>query len=431
MHDVYNREAIILDPRLNLTWKWLLTILFFGLGVSVLGDQIYLVALNVWLLSRTHSSLVVAGLWMLGPTAGLIFGTFVGGLADRRDRRNTLIIANGIGAIAIGVIPFFHQVLWIYIAGLIAEGAQGLFAAAFRSYYMLLVPQNFWSQANSIRGGLSYGGMVLGPAIAGVFLAWGYPQQAIWLDALTFVFASLTLLVLPRLNPHNSLDVSDRHSPYKWRDDLRMVGAFIKKEQRLRPIMIGFYGMVIFALAAGSQEVVFLRNVMDLSERTYAYVVSMSGVGYIIGVLVSLFVSRHIRPLLLLAISTIPSAVCYVIFSQSHTVIEAIGTLIGVNLFQAISNVTFTGIIQRTIPMQQIGRIISTIMAMVNGATLVTIFAGGLVAAQMGARFLMTVATLSALASTVWLGWACLRPWAIDEASRPFLDQQLHTHRRL
>lgn len=361
---------------------------------------------------------------MLGPAAGLLLGTLVGGIADRRDRRSTLIIANLTGAVAIAVIPFVHRVPLVYIAGLVAEGAQGLFAAAFRSYYMLLVPKDFWPRANSLRGGLSYGASVLGPAIAGVFLAWGYPQRAIWLDALTFVFSSLTLLVLPRLNPPASNESSIQHSTNRWRDDLRMVFGFIRRERWLRQVMIGFYGLVVFALAAGSQEVVFLRNVLDLSQRTYAFVISIAGVGYIAGALLTGYISRRTHPRFLLGSTTILSATCYVIFSRAHNVTDAILTLIGMGLFQSIANVAFTGILQHTIPVQQIGRIISTVMAVVNGSTLATIFAGGLVAHLVGIRFLMTVATSCALASSLWLGWWCLWPRAAERTPDSLVQQE-------
>ena len=79
-----------------------ISVLLLALGVSVLSDQIYLVALTVWILQRTHSALAVSGLWIAPPLAGLILGSFLGSLADRWDRRTSLIGANLVSA------PVYH-----------------------------------------------------------------------------------------------------------------------------------------------------------------------------------------------------------------------------------------------------------------------------------------------------------------------------------
>ena len=44
-------------------YHWLLS----GLGVSYLGNWVYLVALNVYVLNLTHSPGAVAGIYIVGP----------------------------------------------------------------------------------------------------------------------------------------------------------------------------------------------------------------------------------------------------------------------------------------------------------------------------------------------------------------------------
>ena len=47
-------------------------LLLFGLGISNLGDFIYLVAINVLVFKITGSATAVAGLWIIGPIAAMI-----------------------------------------------------------------------------------------------------------------------------------------------------------------------------------------------------------------------------------------------------------------------------------------------------------------------------------------------------------------------
>lgn len=122
--------------------RWAIGILLAGLGVSALGDQIYLVALNVWVLARTHSSVAVAGLWMAPPLAGLIVGSGMGSLADRWDRRFSLVAANLVSAVFIGIIPLLNQMVPIYLAIFVVASANGLFTASLAAYVKLLVPRH-------------------------------------------------------------------------------------------------------------------------------------------------------------------------------------------------------------------------------------------------------------------------------------------------
>ena len=53
---------------------WQPTLLLSGIGISSLGDWIYLIAINLLVLQMTESPLAVAGLYLIKPIAGMLTG---------------------------------------------------------------------------------------------------------------------------------------------------------------------------------------------------------------------------------------------------------------------------------------------------------------------------------------------------------------------
>lgn len=68
--------------------------LLFGIGISTLGDFIYLVAINILILKMTESPAAVAGLWIISPIASTLTKFWAGSLIDRMNQRNLMIFAD-------------------------------------------------------------------------------------------------------------------------------------------------------------------------------------------------------------------------------------------------------------------------------------------------------------------------------------------------
>lgn len=401
--------------------RWAIGILLAGLGVSALGDQVYLVALNVWVLGRTHSSVAVAGLWMAPPLAGLIVGSGMGSLADRWDRRLSLIVANLFSAVFIGIIPLLQHMVPIYIAIFLVASANGLFTASLASYVKLLVPRPHWARINAVRGMLTYGSLVLGPAVAGVLLIRGQPGIAIWLDATTFLLSAGALALLPRLNPvHEGSDAEGtRRMASQWSHDLQMVRDFLQSHRVVLGVMAGFFAMVVFGSAADAQEVVFTRRVLGLSQSGYGYLVSAAGSGYVVGALLTYLVGSRLSVRVALGVGVALSATSYLFYARSTTFETAALALVLLGIFQSIANVGFSVYLQESLPTTMIGRIIGTVQAAQNGLIVVAVLVGGFLAHTSGVRFMMTSASVAALAAGLWLTALCLGPGAATRFVSP------------
>lgn len=72
--------------------RWALPVVLAGSAAGALGETMLLVAVNVLMLTRTHSAPAVALLWVV-QMATLETGTLVGRWTDRWDKRRTLWIS--------------------------------------------------------------------------------------------------------------------------------------------------------------------------------------------------------------------------------------------------------------------------------------------------------------------------------------------------
>jgi MFS family permease len=81
-----SRRGLLADPALLRLW-------LAGL-VSETGDWLLLIALPVYVLQLTGSSLVTATVFLLGLLPGLVVGPVAGVLVDRWERRRTLVVVS-------------------------------------------------------------------------------------------------------------------------------------------------------------------------------------------------------------------------------------------------------------------------------------------------------------------------------------------------
>lgn len=105
---ILKRGVIISQP--SFSQKKNSFLLLFGLGISTLGDFIYLVAINVLVLKLTGSAAAVAGLWIIGPIASMVTKFWSGSMIDRLNIRRIMIGTDLIRAVLVAIIPFFNLI---------------------------------------------------------------------------------------------------------------------------------------------------------------------------------------------------------------------------------------------------------------------------------------------------------------------------------
>lgn len=115
-------------------------LLISGIGVSYLGNWIYLIALNISILNLTGSATAVAGLYIIRPIAVLITNTWSGSVIDRVNKRRLMISIDIIRGVLVFVIPFISSLWTIYTVLLLINIAGSFFGPSSSVYITKLVP---------------------------------------------------------------------------------------------------------------------------------------------------------------------------------------------------------------------------------------------------------------------------------------------------
>ena len=175
--------------------------LLAGLAVSQAGDWLYNVALLAFVYERTHSAA-----WLAATTAArvlplVLLGPLGGVLADRFDRRTTMVLSDVVRAVlllalALVALAGLPVVLAPVLAGL-ATAAAAPYPPSAAATTPRLVPARGppGRQRRPCRRG--HGRCRRRPGLGSVLLLLGPPSTAFLVDAASFVLSALAVLSIP------------------------------------------------------------------------------------------------------------------------------------------------------------------------------------------------------------------------------------------
>jgi MFS family permease len=177
-------------------------LLWTGMAVSMSGDGVYLVAIawQVLNLSKSPATLAAVGVaWSLPQT---LLTLFSGVLADRFDRRRLMISGDAIRFVAIGAIGVLSIAgglrLSLLLPLVVVYGVGfSLFQPSFTALIPSIVPEELLVEANSLGQFVRPISMtVVGPALGGIVIGTLGVGWAFVLDALTFAFSALMIVLM-------------------------------------------------------------------------------------------------------------------------------------------------------------------------------------------------------------------------------------------
>lgn len=205
-------------------------LLWIGEGISLLGDQFYMIALPWLVLQLTGSALAMGTVLAVAGIPRALFMLLGGALTDRFSPKAVMIWSNAVrmsfvGLLTVLVLTGSIQLWMIYALALIFGLADAFFFPAQSTIVPQLVDKEDLQAANSVIQGTAQFSLFAGPVVAGAIIAildgggaaiagTTVPDMrgigaAFAIDALSFV-ASLTCLSLMRIKPASELQDQNR-----------------------------------------------------------------------------------------------------------------------------------------------------------------------------------------------------------------------------
>jgi MFS family permease len=339
----------------NYRWLWLSTLCFFG------GLQMQVVARG-WLVYELTSSPLALG--MVSAAFGLpllLFSLYGGAITDRVPKRNLIMfsqIANGSFTLIIAVLIATGNIeLWHLIAAAAASGITFIFIAPGR---MALIPELVAPRELLNAIALSSSGTnltrVVAPAVAGALLAIigiaGVYYLVVFLYCVSIVFIYLLPVgeaPLGRMKISVWAGIADgvrylRHSPLML---LLLMMAFIP---------------IVFGMPYQNLMPVYAVDVLHVGETGLGLLMSMTGVGALIGSLGVASLGDFRRKGLLLIILGLVFGIALAIFGVSHIYPLSLAILIAVGFANAGYMTLNNTMVQSNAPHEVRGRVMAIFM---------------------------------------------------------------------
>jgi MFS family permease len=253
-----------------------------GETVSVLGTQFHFVALPWLVLQLTGSGLALGTVLMTAAVPRALFMLFGGALSDRFSPRSAMLASNlsrgALGALLALLLAADLLQFWqLYVISFLFGLADAFFYPAFTSVVPLVAERERLASANALLQGSAQLLGLVGPAASGIVIAVAGLALVFGIDALTFFFAALMLVLMKagrretRARQAGSPAITDeilKGVRYAWQQPLlrgflfvtaglnfAFVGPFVVGSAVLADRKFGgatSLGIMLSALAAGS-----------------------------------------------------------------------------------------------------------------------------------------------------------------------------------
>ena len=339
------------------SWKYP-ALLLSGIGIANVGEWIYFIALNLMVLAMTESPLAVGALYILRPLATLFTNLWAGSLIDRLNNRNLMVILNIVRAIFIAMLPLSSSMWYVFTVVVLINMASSVYGPTSMTYIAKFIPLDQRARFNSLKSLIDSGAFLIGPAVAGLLFMIGSPVFAIYINAIALVISGIITLMMPRLEARNEEGTEGSVNLKTLKDDWKIVLNFYR--QSLYVTMICFlFGsvIVVFASAVDSLEASFATLVLHLSESDYGMLVSIAGLGIIVGAVVNTLTVEKMNTSVMMGIGTAGTCIGYIIYAFSASFLGAAVGFFSLAFCLAFANTGFSIFFQNNIPTAVMGRI--------------------------------------------------------------------------
>jgi MFS family permease len=346
-------------------------LLFLSFTTSRLGDFLYLVALVAYVYAETGSAAWVSAAalsrfipyTLLSPVAGVI--------ADRYERRRVMAAGDAIQLVAMSVLALtavLHGPPAVVIAAAAASAsAATLYTASASAMVRAVVPDDELAAANSLLSTVDELAFVAGPTAAALLLLIGDPALAFGINAATFA-ASAALLLSIRTRSRRDPAAGGRTGIVT---DLREgLGTLIGN----RAVLV-LVGCLVAGTAVYGAELVLLvlisSELLGTGSGGLGLLLAASGVGGVIGAVISPRLARVQRPRLMIAVLVLLTGIPFAALSVLREPLLAYAVLVLEGIAIVALDILVETALQRGVPGDVLGRVSGLILSLSAVGTLV------------------------------------------------------------
>jgi len=369
-------------------------------GFANLADGVFQVALALLAVKLTRSPLLIAGVTVAARIPWLLMSLVAGALADRLDRRQTMIRVNLVrtvllGGLAAAVAADMATLAMLYAVALLLGIAETLFDTSAQSLLPAIVPRDQLTRANSRLYAVELvANVFIGPPLGGLLAAVAL-AAAFGLPAAAYLVGAGCLALIA-----GSFRPAHQGPPTRLRDEIAEGVRFLWGHPVLRPLafMLGVGNMAYAAYGAVFVLFAVAPGPMRLSEAGFGTLTAAIGLGALAGTWLAAPAERRLGRVRTLAVSLVLSAVSLVAPATTANPLLVGASMAAGGVAVVLWNVVTVSLRQRITPDRLLGRLNAGYRLVGWGSMPLGALLGGVAAEVLGLRAAFALAAAAELA---------------------------------
>ena len=377
-------------------------LLWFGLILSNIGTWVQIIAQWLLVLAITNNSGAALGILSFAQALPFfIFALVGGGIADRVDKRNLLLVTQSLQivfAFTLGALVLKGTIQLWHIFAIAALNCITLsFDAPTRfAFIPSLVPSEDLSNAISLNSAAFNGAQIIGPALGGALVVIiGYAGNFIF-NGFSFV-AVLIALLLMKLPKHVSAN------PHPMLRGIRDGLVYIRREHLLFSLLINYGSLAFFGATYTVLLSLFAVVILGETAAGTGVLYASLGLGTVIGALGLASLGDYAHKGRLLMVSSLLFSLSVIAVTFSRLFWLSVILLLVVGGTQVISSALTMTLLQLNAPRHMLGLVMSLNVLIWMGFRPLGVFPFGALANVVGVATSIALGAVIAGAISVYL----------------------------
>ena len=332
-------------------------LMWIGACTSSIGTWMQIVAQG-WLIYRlTHSAFLLALDQFLGGIPIFLFTLIGGVVADRIERRKVLLASQYVQMTSAGILTILVATGWVHVwhilcLSFVSGFAQAFGGPAYSALIPTLVERDDMPNAialNSIQFNLA---VTIGPALAGQALAKLGEKWCFGLNALSFIAPVIALLMIrTRFLPASTSE--------SMLTSLKDGIKFVRKMGSMEALIVLAFCMTALSMPMRTYIPVFVKDIFHRGPETYGNLLSLMGIGSIVGSLTvaSMGNIRHKGRFAVIMLMCLGAGIAAFSLSRLLPLSYAMLVIVGASMMMVFA--TVTSLVQLITTNEMRGRVMS------------------------------------------------------------------------
>jgi len=376
---------------------------FAGQLISLIGTWMQTVAQS-WLVYRMTGSTLLLGTVGFASQIPVFLVAPIGGIVADRVNRHRVVIATQtssmILAFILALLTLTNRIqVWEIIVLAAGLGVVNAFDIPARQAFLIdMVGREDLMNAIALNSSMFNGARILGPAIAGILVAWVGEGWCFFVNAVSYIAVIVGLLLMRIVHPAN---LSHEGSPI---ENILEGFRFVRDAAPIRVILLLLGLVSLVGMPYSVLMPVFARQILHGGARELGILMGATGVGALLGAL-SLAAKVGVRGLgRVIAICAGAFGVSLILFSLSRIFWLSVILLVPVGFTMMVQMASSNTLVQSMSPDQLRGRVISVYSMMFMGMAPFGAFFAGAIAHHIGAPWTVAIGGVACIAGAIVFG---------------------------